>query len=206
MVLDFAGLTVQELEAYFGEGDLKHAAGYSNYELEFKFQNTQHFKDRATSLLSQGNFNKPMDILELGGARGHRAQYALDFIPKIQSWEIIDLYNSPLKKTHAELTYTFGDVNVLLADTQAYKNNSKDVLVSFRFLECVPDAKLSVLITNMNRVTKTRQFHVIGIDNNTDYYSNHDLVWWSQQGFSSGTILISSKDFQRGKFESVVVV
>ena len=116
MVLDFSKLTEQELEAYFNEGDLKHAAGYSNYELEFKFQGNQHFKDRLESLITRGNFDGSLDVLELGGARGHRAEQALKVIPVINSWEIIDMYNSPLKRTHPELTYTFGDANTLLAD------------------------------------------------------------------------------------------
>jgi hypothetical protein len=204
-MLDFTTLTTQELEAYFNEGALKHAAGYSDYESEFRFQDSQHFKDRITSFLGQGNFNKPMNILELGGARGHRAEYALDAIPNIRSWEIIDLYDSPLKRTHAELTYTIGDANALIADTQAYKSNSKDVICSFRFLECIPEANIPDLVGNMNRVAKTKQFHVTGMEN-IEYYSPRDLTWWAAQGFASGTILLDHKDFQHGKFENVVVV
>lgn len=206
MVLDFSKLTTQELEAYFGEGDLRHSAGYSNYELEFKFQNKQHFKNRLVSLLTRGGIDRPMNILELGGARGHRARHALRAVESIQSWEIIDIYDSPLKRTHAELVYTIGDANELLAGTQLYEDDSKDVVLSFRFLECIPESKLPDLIININRVAKHKQIHIIGTENNPDYYSGRNLSWWAEQGFSSGSLLISHKDFQRGEFENRVVV
>lgn len=207
MILDLSTLTQQELAAYFGEGDLRHGAGYSNYELEFKYQNTTHFKDRLTNLLARGGFNRQMDVLELGGARGHRAEFALSNIPNIQSWEIIDLYDSPYKRTATGLTYTIGDARTLLADTQAYKNGGKDVVVSFRFLECIPEADLPALISNINRVAKSYQFHVVGgTENNSTYYNANDTSWWAQQGFEGGTILIDHKSFQLGYFDNIVVV
>ena len=72
MTLDFSGLSTQELAAYFGEGDLNHKAGYTNYELQFKYQDGHHFKDRLTSLLTPIENIESVNVLELGGARGHR--------------------------------------------------------------------------------------------------------------------------------------
>ena len=205
-ILDFANLTNTDLQAYFHEGALSHDAGYSNYEGEFVYQNGDHYKQRLTDFFSNEGITGAIDILELGGARGHRAVYAMDTFPGFKSWEIIDIYDSPNKLTHAKLTYTFGDARVLLIDTKTYKNNGKDISISFRFLECVPEADLPSLITELNRVTKTTQYHVIGTAENGEFYSTRDLLWWSTQGFATDTVLISSKDFQHGDFSNIVRV
>lgn len=203
MVLDFTTLTQQELAAYFGEGDLRHAAGYSDYEVEFRFQEGNAFKNQLTGLLNNQNFQGGISVLELGGARGHMAEFALDNFAAISDWEIIDIYDSPFKKTHADLIYNIGDVSTLLP---TYGNKSKDVILSFRFLECIPESKLGGLITEMNRVTKTRQVHITGTNENTDYYNSQPLDYWLAQPFKKGTVILDTYSYKRGRLENMVVV
>jgi len=205
-ILDFATLTNTDLQAYFHEGALSHDAGYSNYNLEYTFQNGDHYKQRLEDFFSNEGITGAIDILELGGAWGHRAVYAMTTFPGFKSWEIIDIYDSPNRLTHAKLSYTTGDARILLNDSKVYKNNDKDITTSFRFLECIPEVDLADLITQMNRVTKTRQYHIIGTAENADFYSTRDLTWWSTQGFATDTVLISSKDFQHGDFSNIVRV
>lgn len=205
-ILDFTTFTSADFAAYYNEPGtpIRHLAGYTAYENIFNFRNGQHFKDRLETLINNLSITGQNDVLELGGSRGHRAAWALNTINGINNWEIIDLYDSPFKQVHSNLTYTIGDFNTLLADTQAYKNNSKEYIISFNTLECVPDAQLPTLISNMNRITKKAQIHIIGDNNNTDYYRSEPLSWWAQQGFEAGTRFLSSYDFQNANFENMV--
>ncbi len=204
-ILDQSQFNNSEFQAYFHESVLSHDAGYSDYELEFVFQQGEHFKNNIIDFFSNESINGAIDVLELGGARGHRAKFGLETFG-LKSWEIIDLYDSPLKQTHNKLTYTIGDARTLLADTNAYRDDKKDILFSCRFLDCIPEVSLPDLISNMNRVTKQGQYHVITKDANPNFYSTRDLTWWSQQGFASGTVLIYSHDFKAGNFDDIIRV
>ncbi len=204
VILDQSQFSISDFQAYFHEGDFKHDAGYSDYENEFIFHQGDHYKRKLNAFFGRESINGDIDVLELGGARGHRAIYALDNLG-LKSWEIIDLYDSPLKQLHRKLTYTFGDAKTLLADSRAYADNQKDVLVSFRFLDCIPEADLPALITQMNRVSR-KQLHIITKNANPNFYNTHDLTWWQTQGFPRGTVLLYSRDFTDEKFDNIVRV
>lgn len=197
MTLDFTALSKQELAAYFGEGDLRHIAGYRDYEREFQ---DSKYKDRLDTLFE--NTSGPLHVLELGGARGHRGVHALQNIPSVDRWDVFDIYQSDHNLVMDRLLYHDGDALTLASVTPT---NRYDLAVSFRFMECIPERKLPVLIEEINRISK-KQIHVIGMEHKNGYYIPYEMNWWKVMGFNKGTKLLSFKDYQNGRFDMAEVV
>ena len=93
-------------------------------------------------------------------------------------------------------TFITGDAPVILQDKQQFKKNSYEVVFSHQFLECLEGSRLSDTITEMNRIAKNQQIHIItesvtDVPSQSKYNLQTIDAFWKNQGFESGTILIS---------------
>jgi hypothetical protein len=180
-MIDFKNFSKLDWESYFSEHPkYRHIAGYGNYDKEFSEEAL-----RKTEVFLR---NIKGDVLELGGARGERAIHCLRS-SAVKSWEIIDLYDSPLKLTHPKLQYTFGDA---LWNLEHHK--PVDCIFSCRFLECLELQDLGDLIKEMNRVA-AKQYHIVTLYKETKYYNAQTMEWWKGRDFAPGTTIISFQEF-----------
>ncbi len=133
-------------------------------------------------------------ILDIGGAIGNFANHGKKL--GVASWTVLDVAVWCQNNVTPEVdTFILGDAVILLADKQQFKKNSYDVIFTNQVLPSFEGQRLADLITEMNRVAKTVQIHILDETVNDipsqSKYNLHDLTWWSQQGFESGTYLIS---------------
>ena len=191
--------------AYFGDtvesGGLKDVNGYTGGYLEKGQRNRFDEGDEANpynpeikkfidEIESRQTFNN-IDVLEIGGAVGFYAEYAKDL--GVKSYDVIDVSNWCFRhKVAAVDTFTEGNALTILP---TLRRNQYDLVFSKQFLDCVDDSDLPGLITEMNRITKSRQVHIITETINRDdtrpNYNLKTLAQWATQGFEAGTILIS---------------
>ncbi len=183
-MIDFGRWEREDFEIYFGEHPtLRHLGGYGNY-LEEVAQNQN--LDKFLGDISG-------EVLELGGALGHRGFVALNRIKSITRWDILELYNSSKKLEYPNLNYRFGDVRQFIHYLPNYDN-----IFTCRFLECIPEEDLSILIKTMNRLA-AKQFHIItSYKEGSEFYSAQKIDWWKKQGLQGK--IIYYQDFVRGTF------
>lgn len=136
-------------------------------------------------------------VLDVGGAIGNYSHLGKRL--GVNSWTVLDLNIDGWCETNKLLTvdtFITGDARILLADKQQFKKNSYDVIFTAQFLECIDDADLPDLITEMNRISKTVQIHLISTTPNiTDIpsqpkYNLKTLTEWAALGWESGTRII----------------
>jgi len=129
-------------------------------------------------------------VLDIGGAIGLLAEYAK--AKGISVYDILDWSDWVRRHVLPGVdNFIFADAKTELANMAA---KSYDIILSMQFLDCIDKADLPNLITQMNRVAKTRQVHIVTTQIDplyADGYTIQDLNWWSQQGFKKGTILVS---------------
>lgn len=124
-------------------------------------------------------------VMELGCAKGYCVEWLRD--QGITAWGIdCSAYAISQAREDIRQYLTEADAKVKLAD---YKKNEFNVLYSRFFLECISDADLPALITQMNRVGFL-QIHHINSQVNTLYYNLHPIEWWLAQPFKNGTRLV----------------
>jgi len=138
-----------------------------------------------------------IDVLDVGGAIGNYSHLGKRL--GVGTWTVLD-YNidgwCEKNKLSTVDTFITGDAKILLADKRAFRNNSYDVIFTSQFLECIDDADLTNLITEMNRVVKTIQIHLISTTPNIDdipsqsKYNLKTLAEWALLPFKTGTRLI----------------
>lgn len=190
---------------YFGDtvesGGLKDVAGYTGGYLEKGQRNrfdegqeafpyNPEIKAIITEIESRQTFNN-IDVLELGGAVGFYSEYAKDL--GVKSYDVIDVSNWCFRhKIMSVDNFIEGDAITVLP---TLRRNQYNLIFSKQFLDCIDDIDLPVLIAEMNRVTLTRQIHIItetiNRDDTRDLYNLKTLAQWATLGFESGTILIS---------------
>ena len=144
-------------------------------------------------LLSGFNFSK-IDVLDIGGAVGNYSHIGKRL--GVKSWTVLD-YNidgwCEANKLSTVDTFLTGDAKTILP---TMRKNEYEVIFTSQFLECVDDSDLPNLITEMNRISKNQQIHLISTINNiTDIpskskYNLKTLAEWSALGFESGTRII----------------
>lgn len=172
---------------------LKHNAGYSTYERWKRYEGEgskgEYWLDYATSLFNRHQL-AGKKVLELGCAKGFVVEdlrnigvnaYGLD----ISSYAIGEA-------TEAIKPYlTVGDARTYLTN---YSNREFDAVFSLRFLECIPEANLPGLVTQINRISKF-SFHVIDEQPNPDFYTTQPLEWWRDTfSWAKNTWFASNKD------------
>ena len=201
MVLD----TTRYNPAYFGDtiesGGIKDVNGYTGGYLETGQRNrfdsgneanpyNPEIKRIIDDIESRQTFNN-IDVLELGGAVGFYAEYAKDL--GVKSYDVIDVSNWCFRhKVVAVDNFIEADARTALLTR---RRNQYNLVWSKQFLECIDDADLPSLITEMNRVALTRQIHIVTETINTsdtrNNYNLKTLAQWATFGFEAGTILIS---------------
>lgn len=179
--------------SYFDGWDTEymHNAGYSLYK-RWSLSGGEHWHNYANRLATQ-NVLAGKKVLEIGCAKGFVVEdlralgidaYGLD----VSSYAIGEA--SPAVAPYL----TVGDARTALA---AYRRNEFDVVFSLRFLECISDADLPGLISEMNRISRD-QFHVIDTfpagGSVTNYYNVHTLAEWQAMDFDVGTRLVMHED------------
>lgn len=183
-MIDFGRYSREDFEIYFAEHPtLRHVGGYGNYEEEVA--KSGHLKRFLGDI--SGN------VLELGGAMGNRAVFALNELKSISRWDILELYNSTKKLEHDLLHYRFGDVRQFIHYLPKY-----DVIFTCRFLECIPLEDVEELILQMNKRAE-KQFHIITrYKDGTEHYTSKEIDWWLKEGLQGK--IIYYQDFIRGTF------
>ncbi len=184
-MIDFGRWEREDFEIYFAEhATLRHVGGYGDY-LDEVSQN-QNLKSFLGDISGT--------VLELGGALGHRAYVALHNTKDISRWDILELYNSTRKIEDPRLHYRFGDVRQFIHYLPNYDN-----IFTCRFLECIPEEDLPILIKTMNRLAD-KQFHIITLyKDGTPHYNAQTLKWWGEQGLQGK--IISYQHYLRGDFD-----
>ena len=134
------------------------------------------------------------DVLDIGGAVGNYSHLGKRL--GVKTWTVLD-YNidgwCENNKLSTVDTFITGDAKTVLP---TMRRNEYEVIFTSQFLECIDDNDLPDLITEMNRVAKTIQIHMISTIGSIDdipsqsKYNLKTLAEWSALGFESGTRII----------------
>jgi len=178
-------LTTDEYDAaYFGDviesGGLRHDAGYSNYLEQVKktrfLESNPDRKFNPTAemikkLLDLENI-KSSSIVELGGAVGDLAQ---SMLADGFNWTVVDVAD------WCDRNKIIPAQNFVLSDALTYlqkqSNNSIGTIVSVRFMDCLADVDVQILIDEMRRTTNN-QIHFIDELPNPLFYNIKPLEQW----------------------------
>ncbi len=191
--------------AYFGDtaesSGLKDVAGYTGGYLEragerYRFDEGQEqspYNPILKNAVSIGiNFDvSNKKILDIGGAVGFVGEYLKDDGASI--YDVLDVSNWCFRHAIPIVdNFLEGDALTILP---TLKNNEYDIIISRQFLDCIDDTNLPTLISEMNRVSKTKQWHwvteTINRADTRDLYNLKTIQQWSTQGWDSGTSIIS---------------
>lgn len=136
-----------------------------------------------------------VDVLDIGGAIGNFAQHGKRL--GVASWTVLDVAAWCQNNITPEVdTFILGDAPVIMKNKQQFKNNGYDVIFTHQALPSFEGTRLADLITEMNRVAKNLQIHILDesvTDIPTQSKYNYQTIdsFWKNQGFESGTYLIS---------------
>lgn len=170
-----------------GKLNRNQSDGFGSYNATIKKQ---------LDLLTDLNLSN-MDVLDIGGCIGNYSHLGKKL--GVGTWTVLDLNIDgwcEANKLDTVDTFITGDARILLASKQQFKKNSYDIIFTSQFLECIDDVDLPDLITEMNRISKTVQIHLIStIDNIDDIpsqskYNLKQLSEWATLDFESGTRII----------------
>lgn len=137
----------------------RHNAGYSKYERWYRNDGEnstgEFWKDQAARWANHLALSGKK-VLEIGSAKGFLVEdlremgvdaYGLD----------ISQYAYDQASEDVKPYLTVGDARTMLGQ---YKRNEFDVLISLRFIECIPISDIPALVSEMNRISRT-QVHVV---------------------------------------------
>lgn len=188
-------------QSYFDgkEATLAHNAGYSFYRRWYRrdgniinsdaIDTGEEWSDRAAKLLKDHPSLTNKNLLEIGCAKGFLVEDLRD--RGLDAWGLdVSQYCYDQASAAVQPYITVADVRTHLS---TYRNNEWDFVLTRRLLECLDPADLPGVITQMNRICKNTQIHIIQTDPPDQWYNAQPLSWWATQGFNSGTILISLK-------------
>lgn len=191
--------------AYFGDtvesGGIKDLNGYSSY-LELGGQRNRFdigdesnpynltWKLRTTEIgINFDVTNKT--ILDIGGAVGFVGEYLKEQGARI--YDVLDVSNWCFRNKLVVVD-NFIEADAITELTNL-KNNEYDIIISNQFLDCIDDTDLPALIAEMNRVSKTKQWHwvteTIGEDSLPNYNIKTIQDWAIGKGWDSQTSIIS---------------
>lgn len=169
-------LDPSEYDASYFDGrlqTLKHNAGYGRYFNWQRFDGAgstgSWWGDYAAGWLNQLSLSGKK-VLEIGCAKGFFVEQMVDagvdaYGLDVSDWCINSCNQAGtdqaavLRRPDLAARFTVGDATSPLP----YANNEFDWVVSFRFLECIADADLPGVISEMNRVVNPsrNQVHVV---------------------------------------------
>lgn len=175
---------------------LKHNAGYSKYKrwvrIDGEGSTGEFWKDKAAKLLTTHNLSN-LKILEIGCAKGFVVQDLRELGADAWGLDVSSYAVGECDPVVAPYLMV-GDARTYLTN---FSNKQFDVTFSLRFLECVEESEVQALITNMDRITKRFQVHVIDEQPNPLYYVAQPLAWWEANfAWKNGTILVSNESGQ----------
>lgn len=197
-VLPTSAYDINYFDGYLNP-DNEHPAGYTRYEKWFRIDNqfvqynqsTGEFFGDIMQYYNVLGFLNNKKVLDVGCAKGYIVEWLRD--QSIQAWGLdCSAYAIGQARADIQQYLTVADARTHLI---TYSKNQFNVLFSRFFLECVDDADLPALITQMNRVGFL-QIHHINSAVNTTYYNLHPISWWLAQPFKNGTILVVDNNVQ----------
>jgi 2-polyprenyl-3-methyl-5-hydroxy-6-metoxy-1,4-benzoquinol methylase len=182
--------------SYFDGAKTKspHGAGYSSYERWHRVRGVNSLGEYWKDLASQykGKFNLAgKKVLEIGCAKGFVVE---DLRGMGVDARGIDVSSYAISQASDAVKpfLVVGDVRTALSQ---FGNKQFDVVFSLRVLECIPEADLPSLVSELNRVSKF-QFHVVDEQPNPNYYLVKPLSFWRSLNWNKGTVLISNESNQ----------
>ena len=221
-----AVLAPSEYNASYFDGRLqamKHNAGYDYYArwprvsgdlVAVENSTGEMWKDYAARI-HEGRGLSGKKCLEIGCAKGFVVEDLRNL--GVDCWGIdVSSYaiNGPWSVRHADrptappaAVAPFLSAGDALTELASYKNDEWDLVFSLRFMECISDADLPGLITEMNRISRG-QFHVIDEFDRFQvqdppkagagaFYNAKTLEDWLAFGWRNGTFLISQENSNR---------
>lgn len=176
-----------------------HPAGYTIYnqwnrisdEIVPIAQCTGEFFSDLMQYYNVLGFLDNKKVVELGCAKAYGVAWLRD--NGIQAWGV-DCSAYAISQARSDIQQ-YLTVSEALPYLTAQIKNAFNVLYTRFFLECVSDADLPALITQMNRVGFL-QIHHINSQVNTAYYNLHPISWWLAQPFKNGTRFVVNNDVQ----------
>jgi len=193
-------LQTSEYDASYFDGALqpmRHNAGYSEYKRWYRNEGEgslgEFWKDYAARWINHLALSGKK-VLEIGCAKGFLVKDLRDM--GVDAWGL-DVSQYAVDNCEPEVApyLQVGDARTALAQ---YNNKQWDVLITLRFLECIPEADLPALITQMNRISKL-QVHVV--DDFTgdkavaaQYYVSKTQAQWASLGFAKGTKIVAQEN------------
>lgn len=157
-----AVLQPSEYDASYFDGAtqaMRHNAGYSNYQRWYRTigENSlgERWKDYAKHWLDHLSLTNKT-VLDVGCAKGFLVKDLRDM--GIEAYGLdVSQYAIDNCEPEAAPYLTVGDARTVLSQ---YKRNEFDVLISLRFIECIPEVDIPDLVSEMNRISKL-QVHVV---------------------------------------------
>lgn len=193
-------LQPNEYDASYFDGasqPMRHNAGYSKYERWYRNEGEgslgEFWKDYAQRWINHLALSGKK-VLEIGCAKGFLVKDLRD--AGVDAYGL-DVSQYAIDNCEPEVApyLTVGDARTALS---GYARNEFDVLISLRFLECIPEADLPALITEMNRISKL-QVHVVdqftgAKEGAGQYYLQKTLDQWVALGFSKGSRIVAQEN------------
>lgn len=179
-------LQPNEYNASYFDGasqSLKHNAGFSKY-VRWERNGSEFWLDIAKHLKEKNILSGK--VLELASAKGFITEDLRNL--GIDAYGIdVSQYAYDQADPSVKPYLTVGDVRTALA---GYSNKEFDFVFSVRLMECVDDADIPDLITEINRISK-KQAHIITTGNhiNTNYYNFKSLSSWLSYDWNKKTVL-----------------
>ena len=190
-------LQPSEYNAYYFDGgsqSLAHNAGYRKYRRWYRrdsgsFPNAdQHFdeywKDIAYKITQRFNLNGKK-ILDIGCAYGFLVEDLRGFG--------VDAYGLDVSQYAYDQASEIVKPYLTVADArthlQTYADNEFWALCSIRFLPCMSDEDLAIVVPEMNRISKY-QVHSIDLKLLPEYYNTKTIEEWMALSFAKGTLIL----------------
>lgn len=180
---------------YFDGGNqtYAHNAGYHKYERWYRRDPctfpgaAEHFdeywKDIAYKATQRFNLTGKK-VLDVGCAKGFFVEDLRFF--GVDAYGIdVSQYAINCSSEAVKPYLTVADVRTYLS---TYSKNEWWVLYSLKFLSCMNDADLAIVIPEMNRVSKY-QFHVIDLNLKPAFYNTKTMEDWLAYDWDKGTVL-----------------
>jgi len=190
-------LNVSQYDESYFEGDVGRG-GYTSYSkwiktlskyAPYESSKGDTWKNPAARLVKHYKING--SLLELGCAYGHTLKQLQD--ADIKDTHGIDVSQFAIDNSVASNTVV-GDA---IESLKRYEDNKFDFIYSAEFLQCINEKDLPPLISEMNRVAKHRQFHIINIAVSPKYYNIKNMTEWINYQWMSNTILVPITNIQK---------
>lgn len=156
--------------AYYGDKnfDLKHKAGYTNYQYQCKQANQQKYLER---FLKTHKIPRDAKILELGAGLGHLGKLAR--VNEYNNWTCVDWSQWCQDNKVYDSLVNMDAIEFL----KSRLDKSFDYIISRGLIECFTDIELITFARECFRVGK-KQIHATFVKPNSKYYTVKNLDNW----------------------------